>query len=93
VSYNSKRPDPKQAWSKILEWLYHEDQILCARINNFTTAQAFLATALAFATSATTTAHNISLVVTPFGLVLSLFYIALGFRSVRIIQFWRAYLR
>ncbi len=93
MSYNSKLPDPKQAWSKILERLYHEDHILYARINNFTTVQAFLATALAFATSATTTAHNISLIVTLFGLVLSLFYISLGFRGVRIIQFWRAYLR
>jgi uncharacterized protein YhhL (DUF1145 family) len=93
MSSNSKVPDPKQAWHKILERLYHEDNILYARINNFTTVQAFLATALAFATSATTTARNISLIVTLFGLVLSLFYISLGFRGVRVIQFWRAYLR
>ncbi len=93
MSYNSKVPDPKQAWNKILERLYHEDNILYARMNNFTTVQAFLATALAFATSATTAARNISLIVTLFGLVLSLFYISLGFRGVRVIQFWRAYLR
>ena len=93
MSYDPALPDPKQAWTKILERLYHEDQILYARMNNFTTVQAFLATALAFATSATTTAHNISLIVTFFGLVLSLFYISLGFRGVRVIQFWRAYLR
>ena len=86
-------PDPKQAWSRILERIYHEDHILYARINNFTTVQAFLATALAFATSTTTTARNISLIVALFGLVLSLFYISLGFRGVRVIQFWRAYLR
>jgi len=86
-------PDPKQAWSRILERIYHEDQILYARINNFTTVQAFLATALAFATSTTTTARNISLIVALFGLVLSLFYFSLGFRGVRVIQFWRAYLR
>jgi hypothetical protein len=73
--------------------VYHEDHILYARMNNFTTVQAFLATALAFATSATTTARNISLIVALFGLVLSLFYISLGFRGVRVIQFWRAYLR
>ena len=93
MSYNSKLPNPQQAWSKILERLYHEDEILYARMNNFSTVQAFLATALAFATSATTTARNISLIVMLFGLVLSLFYIALGFRGVRVIQFWRAYLR
>jgi hypothetical protein len=93
MSYNSKLPDPKQAWNKILERLYHEDHILYARMNNFSTVQAFLATALAFTTSATTTARNISLIVTLFGLALSLFYIALGFRGVRVIQFWRAYLR
>lgn len=93
MSYNSKLPDPQQAWSQILERLYHEDEILYARMNNFSTVQAFLATALAFATSATTTARNISLIVMLFGLVLSLFYIALGFRGVRVIQFWRAYLR
>jgi hypothetical protein len=93
MSYNSKLPDPKHAWSKILERLYHEDQILYARMNNFTTVQAFLATALAFATSGTTTARNIGLIVTLFGLVLSLLYISLGFRGVRVIQFWRAYLR
>lgn len=93
MSYDSKFPDPKQAWQKVLERLYHEDHILYARINNFSTVQAFLATALAFTTAATTTAHNISLIVSLFGLVLSLFYISLGFRGVRIIQFWRAYLR
>jgi len=93
MGYNAKLPDPKEAWAKILERLYHEDHILYARINNFTTVQAFLATALAFATSSTTTAHNISLIVALFGLVLSLFYISLGFRGVRIIQFWRAYVR
>ena len=76
-----------------LERLYHEDHILYARMNNFSTVQAFLATALAFTTSATTTALNISLIVTLFGLALSLFYISLGFRGVRVIQFWRAYLR
>ncbi|HTS67436.1 MAG TPA: hypothetical protein VMO17_00515 [Terriglobia bacterium] len=93
MSYDTKLPDPRQAWSKVLERLYHEDHILYARINNFTTVQAFLATALAFATSATETGRNISLIVALFGLVLSLFYISLGFRGVRIIQFWRAYLR
>jgi hypothetical protein len=93
MGYNAKLPDPKHAWSKILERLYHEDNILYARMNNFSTVQAFLATALAFATSATTTGRNISLIVTLFGLVLSLFYISLGFRGVRVIQFWRAYLR
>jgi len=86
-------PDPKLAWHKVLERLYHEDHILYARMNNFSTVQAFLATALAFTTSATTEAHNISLIVNLFGLALSLLYISLGFRGVRVIQFWRAYLR
>ena len=86
-------PDPKLAWHKVLERLYHEDQILYARMNNFSTVQAFLATALAFTTFATTEAHNISMIVDLFGLVLSLLYISLGFRGVRVIQFWRAYLR
>lgn len=93
MSYDSKFSDPKQAWHKVLERLYHEDHILYARMNNFSTVQAFLATALAFTTSATTTARNISLIVSLFGLALSLFYISLGFRGVRVIQFWRAYLR
>ena len=93
MSYDLSFPDPKHAWLKVLERLYHEDHILYARMNNFSTVQAFLATALAFTTSATTTAHNISLIVTLFGLALSLFYISLGFRGVRVIQFWRAYLR
>ncbi len=93
MSDETKFPDPKQAWLKVLERLYHEDHILYARMNNFSTVQAFLATALAFTTAATTTAHNISLIVTLFGLALSLFYISLGFRGVRVIQFWRAYLR
>ena len=88
-----KLPDPKHAWQRVLERLYHEDHILYARMNNFSTVQAFLATALAFTTSATTTALNISLIVSLFGLALSLFYISLGFRGVRVIQFWRAYLR
>ena len=73
MSNDIKLPDPKQAWSKVLERLYHEDHILYARMNNFSTVQAFLATALAFTTSATTTARNISLIVTLFGLALSLF--------------------
>jgi len=85
--------DPRATWQKVLERLYHEDHILYARMNNFSTVQAFLATALAFTTSATTTALNISLIVNVFGLVLSLLYISLGFRGVRVIQFWRAYLR
>ena len=85
-------PDPKQAWERVIERLYHEDHILYARMNNFSTVQAFLATALAFTTSSTTTARNISLIVTLFGLALSLLYISLGFRGVRVIQFWRAYL-
>ncbi len=89
----AKFSDPKTSWHKVLERLYHEDHILYARMNNFSTVQAFLATALAFTTSATTTALNISLIVTLFGLALSLFYISLGFRGVRVIQFWRAYLR
>jgi len=93
MSDKTKFPDPQYAWRKVLERLYHEDHILYARMNNFSTVQAFLATALAFTTSATTTAHNISLIVTLFGLALSLFYISLGFRGVRVIQFWRAYLR
>jgi hypothetical protein len=93
MSHASHFPDPKLAWHRVLERLYHEDHILYARMNNFSTVQAFLATALAFTTSATTTALNISLIVSLFGLVLSLFYIALGFRGVRVIQFWRAYLR
>jgi hypothetical protein len=88
-----KVPDPVFAWQKVLERLYHEDHILYARMNNFSTVQAFLATALAFTTSATTTAVNISLIVSLFGFALSLFYISLGFRGVRIIQFWRSYLR
>ena len=73
MSYNSKLPDPQQAWSQDSRCLYHEDEILYARMNNFSTVQAFLATAVAFATSATTTARNISLIVMLFGLVLSLF--------------------
>jgi hypothetical protein len=93
MSYDSKFSDPKLSWHKVLERLYHEDHILYARMNNFSTVQAFLATALAFTTSATTTALNISLIVSLFGLALSLFYISLGFRGVRVIQFWRAYLR
>ncbi len=93
MSPDTKLADPKQAWNKVLERLYHEDHILYARMNNFSTVQAFLATALAFTTSATTTARNISLIVSLFGLALSLFYISLGFRGVRVIQFWRAYLR
>ena len=93
MNYDTKFPDPKQVWHKVLERIYHEDHILYARMNNFSTVQAFLATALAFTTSATTSAHNISLIVTLFGLALSLFYISLGFRGVRVIQFWRAYLR
>jgi len=93
MSYDSKFPDPKHAWHKVLERLYHEDHIIYARMNNFSTVQAFLATALAFTTSATTTARNISLIVSLFGLALSLFYISLGLRGVRVIQFWRAYLR
>jgi hypothetical protein len=91
--YDSKFSDPKHSWLKVLERLYHEDHILYARMNNFSTVQAFLATALAFTTSGTTTALNISLIVSLFGLALSLFYISLGFRGVRVIQFWRAYLR
>lgn len=93
MNVDAKFPDPKQAWHRVLERLYHEDHILYARMNNFSTVQAFLATALAFTTSATTTALNISLIVTLFGLALSLLYISLGFRGVRVIQFWRAYLR
>jgi len=93
MTYDSKFSDPKQAWHKVLERLYHEDHILYARMNNFSTVQAFLATALAFTTSATTAARNISLIVSLFGFALSLFYISLGFRGVRVIQFWRAYLR
>lgn len=93
MSDGSTLSDAKQSWHKVLERLYHEDHILYARMNNFSTVQAFLATALAFTTAATTTAHNISLIVTLFGLALSLFYISLGFRGVRVIQFWRAYLR
>jgi uncharacterized protein YhhL (DUF1145 family) len=93
MSDAAKFPDPKQTWLKVLERVYHEDHILYARMNNFSTVQAFLATALAFTTSATTTARNISLIVSLFGLALSLFYITLGFRGVRVIQFWRAYLR
>jgi hypothetical protein len=93
MTYDSLFPDPKHAWHKVLERLYHEDHILYARMNNFSTVQAFLATALAFTTSATTTARNISFIVSLFGLALSLFSISLGFRGVRVIQFWRAYLR
>jgi hypothetical protein len=93
MNISSRFPDPKSAAHKVLERLYHEDHILYARMNNFSTVQAFLATALAFTTAATTTAHNISLIVSLFGLALSLFYISLGFRGVRVIQFWRAYLR
>jgi hypothetical protein len=89
----TKLNDPKHTWQKVLERVYHEDHILYARMNNFSTVQAFLATALAFTTSGTTLALNISLIVSLFGLVLSLFYISLGLRGVRVIQFWRAYLR
>jgi len=73
MSYASHFPDPKFAWHKVLDRLYHEDHILYARMNNFSTVQAFLATALAFTTSATTAALNISLIVSLFGLVLSMF--------------------
>lgn len=90
---DARFPDPQQAWRRVLERIYHEDHILYARMNNFSTVQAFLATALAFTTAATNIAHNISLIVSLFGLALSLFYIALGFRGVRVIQFWRAYMR
>jgi hypothetical protein len=86
MSHDSTFPDPLHAWNKVLERLYHEDHILYARMNNFSTVQAFLATALAFTTSATTTARNISLIVAHFGLALSLFYISFGFRGVRVIQ-------
>ena len=94
MSHDPNFSDPKQSWHKVpIERLYHEDHILYARMNNFSTVQAFLATALAFTTSATTTAHNISLIVSLFGFALSFFSISLGFRGVRVIQFWRAYLR
>lgn len=93
MSHDAQFADPKLSWHKVLERLYHEDHILYARMNNFSTVQAFLATALAFTTSATTEAKNISLIVSLFGFALSLFYISLGFRGVRVIQFWRAYLR
>ena len=90
MAYQAEFADAKHSWNKVLERLYHEDHILYARMNNFSTVQAFLATALAFTTSATTTALNISLIVSLFGFALSLFYISLGFRGVRVIQFWRA---
>jgi uncharacterized protein YhhL (DUF1145 family) len=93
MTHDAPFADPKLSWHKVLERLYHEDHILYARMNNFSTVQAFLATALAFTTSATTEAKNISLIVSLFGFALSLFYISLGFRGVRVIQFWRAYLR
>jgi len=67
MSYDSKVPDPLHAWLKVLERLYHQDHILYARMNNFSSVQAFLATALAFTTSATTIARNISLIVALFG--------------------------
>jgi hypothetical protein len=63
MSVDFRSVDPKEAWLKVLERLYHEDHILYARMNNFSTVQAFLATALAFTTSGTTTALNISLIV------------------------------
>lgn len=85
--------DEKQAWRRVLERVYHEDHILYQRMNNFSTVQAFLATALAVSTSGSKMAQNIALIVSLFGLALSLFYITLGFRGVRVIQFWRAYLR
>ena len=93
MGHVAESADARQAWHKVLERLYHEDHILYARMNNFSTVQAFLATALAFTTSATTAALNISFIVSLFGFALSLFYISLGFRGVRVIQFWRAYLR
>jgi hypothetical protein len=67
MRHDSKVPDPLHAWHKVLERLHHEDHVLYARMNNFSTVQAFLATALAFTTSAATTARNISLIVAPFG--------------------------
>jgi hypothetical protein len=54
MSHDSRFPDPRHTWHKVFERLYHEDHILYARMNNFSTVQAFLATALAFTTSATT---------------------------------------
>jgi len=32
MSDETKFPDPKQAWLKVLERLYHEDHILYARM-------------------------------------------------------------
>ena len=43
MSNASHLSDPKLAWHKVLERLYHEDHILYARMNNFSTVQAFLA--------------------------------------------------
>ena len=91
LRFEGSRPAARMAQSS--RAFVSRGHILYARMNNFSTVQAFLATAMAFTTSTTTTARNISLIVALFGLALSLFYISLGFRSVRVIQFWRAYLR
>lgn len=78
----------------LLKRLYHEDNLLVQRTYALLTAHAFLA--VAFVTSVINN-NKINIIAITYmfaivGLLISLFQIALGFRTYRAIRFWRLYL-
>jgi hypothetical protein len=82
-------------WDKVIDRLYHEDDLLYQRTNNFSTVQAFLTAGLAFSggsgENGGALARGMPYLVSAFGLAFSLFHIILGLRGSRAIQFWRKY--
>ena len=88
--------DLKEQYERLIERLYHEDNVFAQRTSNFIATHAFLAAALAFSLSGTRGGclkdFLIPCLVTFFGLLLSLFYIPLGLRSYVAIRFWRIWL-
>ncbi len=81
-------------YSRLIDRLYHEDNLLAGRTSNFITFNAFLAAILALSSFARQDQIKLlGYVIISFGLVLAVIEIFLGTRSVRAIRFWRTYIR
>lgn len=91
IKENYGEPDWKTLQELIIKRVYHEDNLLVQRTYALLTAHAFLT--LAFVTSVTTkNMLNIAYTLTIVGMSVSLFQMAWGFRTHRMIRFWRIYL-
>ncbi len=87
----------KEEYQRVIDRIYHEDSLFSQRVNYLLQTHAFLAAAFALSLPSSDAygydKFLLPYLVTLFGLGLSVFFIPIGYRSYKAVQFWRIYVQ